>query len=329
MTLFAERRLLRKRTAVFALYDYACRYWAEHLRESDLDLNDEMESLLDWFLQPHNHQGKYISWQQMYHHDIVYYCPGRPPLHYAIEFNIQRLVSKLLPPNESVDKLARGVSPLHVAARCGALETVHNLLALGASIDIRSAPDRRKMTAEMTPLHFAAEGGHTQVIQLLLEHGASPHSKNASGSTPFSRAARSGSIQAMKVLYGVGSDINTAKHGMTPLFEAIGQCRPQVACQLLQWGADPTIVTDEGETALSLLAQSLNRNFWDSTTNEGGFSHLESFVALSAPKDRDYNKEATLGTEVFKLPAPRPSTYFRSSYVCNVVRNHEFPLKAY
>jgi len=212
---------------------------------------------LNWFLNPSLYTGNYISWQQMYHHDVVYYCPGRHPLYYAIELQLDSLVSLLLPVNGQVDILVRGVSPLHVAARCGAIKTARKLLDLGASVDFRSSKDPEGITSLMTALHFAAEGGHADVIQLLLQYGASPHAINESGSSPFLRATRSGSLKAMKVLYDAGSDIDAQKKGFTPLFESVAHCRRRVACQLLYWGADPTIVSrlhGNGATTLTLLA---------------------------------------------------------------------------
>ena len=41
----------------------------------------------------------------MYHHDAEYYCPGRPPLHYATEFGIEFLVTSLLRQGNQVDDL--------------------------------------------------------------------------------------------------------------------------------------------------------------------------------------------------------------------------------
>jgi hypothetical protein len=263
--LVKERRALRERTGQFAFYDYACRYWADHLRLSEFSESADFETInfLSWFLQPSREEGTYVSWQQMYHRDIIYYCPGRPPLHYAIDFKIDNLVSLVLPPPDEIYMLSCGVSALHVAARAGAISTVGKLLDLGASVHYRSAQDPLKMTSLMTAMHFAAEGGHADVLQLLLEHGASPDVRNESGSTPFMRAARSGSLQALKVLYDAGVNIDAHKKGFTPLFEAVAHCRPRVACQLLHWGADPSIKNTYGESALTFLRRAHNRSFLD------------------------------------------------------------------
>jgi len=170
------------------------------------------------------------------------------------------LVSLLLHEAINVNTLCGGVGALHVAARCGALNTVEHLLQQGAFVDLLSVSDPKKMTSMMTPLHFAAEGGHYEVMQLLLSQGANPNSRNESGSTPMFRAARSGSLRAMKVLRDAGANINAHKGGFTPLFEAVTQNRPRVACQLLHWGADPTILNEWNESTVSLLrAAALNR----------------------------------------------------------------------
>jgi hypothetical protein len=256
-----ERLQLRERTLEYAFYDYACRYWADHLQLSlsAEALDEETKHLLDWFLNPSHPIGNYISWQQMYHRDTVYYCSFRPPLYYAIEFRIRSLVSILLEKCDSVNFLASGIAPLHVAARCGALEVVQRLLDLGASVNFRSSKDPQRMTSSMTPLHFAAEGGHPDVTKLLLDFGADPHLKNESGSTPFSRAARSGSLRTLKILYDASSDINIQKAGMTPLFEALLQCRPRIACQLLHWGADYRLTTYQYDNPAKLLARTQNK----------------------------------------------------------------------
>jgi ankyrin repeat protein len=200
----------------------------------------------------------------MYHRDIRYYCKDRPPLHYAIEFRIDSLVSMLLPHKDKIDDLVGGKSLLHVAARCGALTTIKQLISLGADVNRSSGAEEKCMTV----LHFAAEGGHAEALKLLIKHGAMVDSRSTSLSTPFYRAARSGSLEALKTLYDAGADINakTWDH-WTPLFESISHGRRRIASQLLQWGADLTAVTLQGESTLMMLRR--NRNEQILTENPG------------------------------------------------------------
>jgi hypothetical protein len=247
-------------TPKYDFYHYACWYWADHLRLSVSadDLDDETTHLLGWLLKPCHLTKNYVSWQQKYHSDEVYYCPLRPPLYYSIEFQIHGLVSLLLGSYKTLDFLATGFAPLHVAARCGALAIVQRFLDLGASVNFRSIKDPSGMISLMTPLHFSAEEGHPDVTKLLLDNGANPHLKNESGSTPFSEAARSGSLKTLKLLYDAGSNINIQEKGVTPLFEALLQSRTRVACQLLHWGADYRLATLLHDSPVRFLQRTAN-----------------------------------------------------------------------
>jgi hypothetical protein len=259
-TLSRHRRLLRTRTSKYALVDYASRYWADHLRLSKFSESPDSETmhLLDWFITPADHGGKYVSWQQMFHHDIQWYCHGRPPLFYAIQFQLDSLVKLLLVSYGDLNYVSPThghLAPLHVAARYGALNITKELLQRGASVDLKSD----KETKAMAPLHFASEGGHAEEIKLLLKYGASVHEKSGSESTPFYRAARSGSLKSLRILYSAGSDINARTwDNFTPLFEAVAHGRIRTASQLLEWGADPTIVNGMGESTLKVLARDRN-----------------------------------------------------------------------
>jgi len=143
------------------------------------------------------------------------------------------------------------MAALHVAAKCGNIDICTMLLNQGASLELKSGQSAK----EMTPLHFAAEGGHSKVIKLLLDRGASPGARSKSQSTPFYRAARSGSLEALKLLYVAGSDINARTwDNWTALFESVIRGLTRSASQLLEWGADPTIVTDTGESALKIIS---------------------------------------------------------------------------
>lgn len=270
----SDVRCLARRTSRYALLSYACRYWPDHLRQlKHIPMDGEnFANGLDWFIHSEYFAGNYVSWQQIYHRDIRYYCKSRPPLHYAIEFKVDGLVSLLLPSKDNIDSFVGGKSPLHVAARCGAVTTMKELIARGADVNLASGPEEKCMTV----LHFAAEGGHEEALKLLLKHGASVSARSTSLSTPFYRGARSGSKEALKILLDAGSDINaeTWDH-WTPLFEAISHGRRRIASQLLQWGADPTIMTLQGESTLILLKRSMNEKIANENSN-GQDSHLET-----------------------------------------------------
>ncbi len=84
-------------------------------------------------------------------------------------------------------------TPLHIAARKGALDDVEVLLQNGAAIDI--AGDLGN-----TPLHYAAMSGKTEAVNKLLACGANPRLANEFGQTALEVADLGGHDKVAEVL---------------------------------------------------------------------------------------------------------------------------------
>ena len=72
-----------------------------------------------------------------------------------------------------------GVTPLHLAARQGELETTKALLEAGANVNQRAIGDNS------TPLLIATINGHFDLAKYLLEKGADPNAAEHNGVTPL------------------------------------------------------------------------------------------------------------------------------------------------
>ena len=105
---------------------------------------------------------------------------------------------------------------LREAARWGLVEEVTRLLDAGVDTD---APDDRLVT----PLMLASSGGQRRVVALLLECGANVNARSAEGRTPL-----------MSLTGGLLREATVAS----------------IARLLLKAGADPSIRTSGGKTAL-------------------------------------------------------------------------------
>lgn len=176
-----------------------------------------------------------------------------------------------------------GLTALHFAARDGALEAVRALADGRADLNVAD-PDG------ITPLYLAIINAHFDVAALLIDKGADVRKGDRAGRTPlfmtadahsmewlFSRPIpeASGELTAPDVavrLIAKGAEVNArltgrpfALHhdsngnrnigeGATAFFKAATTSDVQMMHVLLDHGADPTIPTKNGTTALMALA---------------------------------------------------------------------------
>lgn len=107
-----------------------------------------------------------------------------------------------------------------------------------------------------TPLHVAASIGNHEVLKRLLEAGADPSLENKKGMTPIMAAARKGSHPAIRTL--LKKDVllgKTDKFGNSVLFYAVESDSPLVFETLVDSGADPHHVNNQGETLHHIAAK--------------------------------------------------------------------------
>lgn len=140
-------------------------------------------------------------------------------------------------------------SPLHIACESDDVEMVELLLERGADPDLE---DRASMTA----LHYAVEEGNEELLALLLKADANPAlGNNAIGmdNTPFHHAISRGRYGMAKMLLDTGKfDVNKPGAGWLPLHLAARRGSVKIVEMLLEAGADPTAVDENGRTARTL-----------------------------------------------------------------------------
>lgn len=151
-------------------------------------------------------------------------------------------------------RTADGETPLHFAAAGHDAGTLRVLLEHGGDSSARDALGR-------TALHYAATAWDPEVLQLLLAAGADVNATDDNGETPLHFAARRLNDASMQLLLAAGAAVNTrAAGGRTPL-HVLGlsdRCHDRVdalylplAHMLIRAGADPNLVDDDGQRALT------------------------------------------------------------------------------
>lgn len=148
----------------------------------------------------------------------------------------------------------KGNAPIHRAAKFGENDIIELLLTFGADISSRT-------TANVTALHEASVNVHPSTVKLLLSKGADPDLLNQAGSTPFTLAGAYNLYEVLKVYIESGYDVNTQDaHGRTALWRLVGSSPNDLVNSksvklLLEAGADPNILTNNGSAALSKAAK--------------------------------------------------------------------------
>ena len=105
----------------------------------------------------------------------------------------------------------------------------------------------------MTPLHWAARVGAMECAELLVEKGAAVNALNKSQRTPLQLAAEKDRSDMVRCLAKHGADLNTQdKKGRTPLHRAMYEGRVAAAVALLEAGADPMVLNKRGKNAFEI-----------------------------------------------------------------------------
>jgi len=132
-----------------------------------------------------------------------------------------------------------GTTPLHLAVRADDLAKVDKLLASGA--DAKAAN-----RYGITPLYLACENANPAIIERLLKAGADPNSTSTEGETALMTVARTGVVEAAKVLLDHGAKVDAREewHGQTALMWAVNEEHPAMIKELIAHGADVNAVSN-------------------------------------------------------------------------------------
>ena len=135
---------------------------------------------------------------------------GQTLLHEAAMAGTAEFAALLLRAGADPDaREAEGHTPLYRASTAS-VATV--LLEAGATPDVASGPTRG------TPLHQAARRGAVAVAEALLDHGATIDARDAKGQTPLRRAINCRQLPIVRLLVRRGADPRAAdRRGVTPL----------------------------------------------------------------------------------------------------------------
>jgi hypothetical protein len=123
-------------------------------------------------------------------------------------------------------------------------------LLLGGGADVHALNKWRE-----TPLLTAANHGQAGAVEALLKAGADPCKCTDTGWSPLSIAAYKGHNEVVRLLLDVGAPTEEGDPTLSALLQAATKGLPATVELLLQHGADHTVTTKKGDTALSILVE--------------------------------------------------------------------------
>jgi len=143
-----------------------------------------------------------------------------------------------------------GSTALLWAAHWNDLQTAELLIRAGADANV--ANDFR-----MTPLSQACTNASSALVDLLLKAGANPNTPIATGETPIMTCARTGNVDAVRMLFVHGADVNAKEpiQNQTAAMWAAAEGHTQVLRTLIEVKADLMAHTKTGFTPLHFAAR--------------------------------------------------------------------------
>lgn len=165
--------------------------------------------------------------------EAVIVMGGYTPLLFTAQYGDVESAKLLLAAGADVkDTAPDGESAVVIAAQVGQSDVGVFLLDAGA--------DANASGAGYSALHIAAARGDVVLAQALLAHGANPNARATKG-TPTKRVRS-------------GHEVDQRMLGATPFILAAGSGNLEVMTVLAAKGADPSIPTQDGRTALMVVA---------------------------------------------------------------------------
>jgi ankyrin repeat protein len=271
------------------LTDYAAQHWVDHAQFEDV--SSHIQDVMEYFFdaeKPH-----WAAWHHVYDIDDQKWFHFNPnsvihkpvPLYYAALCGFYDLTEYLVVKNpEHIN--ARGgrmVTPLVAALRGSHFRVADFLHTHGSDIHARGEWDR-------TPLHGASMDGFVDMMRWLLDHGADVNSRSVGGLAPLHLFMVLVRPEICRILLEHNADIDARdKFEKVPLHWAAmarfpGNAKDTLKTMqlLLDHGADPNVLDDDGCTPLHDSSWWKKENYNEKGTVEGSRLLLDHGANIDA-----------------------------------------------
>ncbi|XP_008987225.1 ankyrin repeat and SOCS box protein 9 isoform X1 [Callithrix jacchus] len=136
-------------------------------------------------------------------------------------------------------------TPLFNACVSGNWDCVNLLLQHGANLHPESNL--------ASPIHEAAKRGHTECVDALIAHGCNIDHNISHLGTPLYLACENQHVACVKKILESGADVNQGKGHDSPLHAVAETVNEELACLLMDFGADTQAKNAEGKRPVDLV----------------------------------------------------------------------------
>ncbi|KAF5245623.1 hypothetical protein FANTH_7259 [Fusarium anthophilum] len=176
----------------------------------------------------------------------------RTPLHSASSIDVKRVLLAAGANANAFD--VHGLTPLHTAARSGAIEEMELLLQSGASISVMTKKGLAILDVALSYEH-SSDSTVLRTTKFLLDRGLGANDKNEKGAIPLHYACATSRVDAAMLLIKKGADVNAKDiEEKTPFQWAargyVSKATVDLLSMLMDHGADANSQDDKGFTAL-------------------------------------------------------------------------------
>ncbi|PVD28501.1 hypothetical protein C0Q70_11089 [Pomacea canaliculata] len=175
--------------------------------------------------------------------------PQRSLLHVAANCGAYETLCLLLKKKAEVNLQDKsGFTPLHLAAKNGQRKCLNKLLEYECDINIRN-------NEGLTAVHWLAVNGRTELLQDMLSRIKDVNIEDAQGQTPLHVACQNGHLNTLRCLLDNGANVNKPNNnGWTPLHFACKHGQHEAVDALLKRGAELR-PEDGGKTPLAICLE--------------------------------------------------------------------------
>lgn len=181
---------------------------------------------------------------------------------------------------------SQGLSCLDAAASSGHSGQLLQILTAG-----ESPSDRRRRCS--LALYYAAKANNVDTIHELVDLGANVDTRRSGGNTNLHCTATRGADRATEALLLSGADLETKNNlGATALHRACSFSQSNTVQLLLRWGADETATTVDNVTAYELVGSSVEEELLspEEVTSKVQLDAVIRSMLVNAPADRTWRR---------------------------------------